>query len=289
MSVDIGYRSLLWWLISLSIIALTVASWGHSTRISPPKIAVSDTNVELTRIRIIDTTPRKLFDTLTSKYQSHNIPNLYLPGTEGNSSNNEFGDVDYQYRNNSYYVVNTKSKQIEAFERHGDVFQRRVVYRGTSSNVRGIAVNWINGDVYWTDSSYNMIFMTAGKGNTPSRHVAVISNDVDNPSGIALHVNKGLMFWLDTHRLQVASLDGRNRSTLLDNVTAPSSLSISYPGNRLYWIDWTSGSSVIVSCDLQGQRWKVITSFPNRRLFDLDVFEVSKKKEKKKRKKKEFD
>ena len=58
----------------VSISARAESSWGHSMRIFPPKIAVAETSVDFTRIRIINTTPRKLFDTLATKYQSYNIP-----------------------------------------------------------------------------------------------------------------------------------------------------------------------------------------------------------------------
>ncbi len=34
-----------------------------------------------------------------------------------------------------------------------------MVYYGTSSQVNGIAYDWISGNLYWTDAMYNMIMM----------------------------------------------------------------------------------------------------------------------------------
>lgn len=68
--------------------------------------------------------------------------------------------------------------------------QIHVVYYGTSSQVGGIAVDWVNGNLYWTDSLYNWIILAHAeeKTNTTRR---LIRTGLDKPHGIAVYPQKG--------------------------------------------------------------------------------------------------
>ncbi len=105
-------------------------------------------------------------------------------------------------------------------------------------NPEGIACDWINGLLYWTDSETKRIEVVSLK----SRHRrVVIWEDLDLPRAIALAPQEGIMFWTDwgiIPKIERAGMDGRDRMVLVErDVEWPNGLTIDYDGKRLFWVE----------------------------------------------------
>ena len=64
-----------------------------------------------------------------------------------------------------------------------------LVFTGTSSEVGGIAVDWLSNTIYWTDKTYNWISMAAGDKYEIYRHI--VATDLHLPGGICVHPMAG--------------------------------------------------------------------------------------------------
>lgn len=112
------------------------------------------------------------------------------------------------------------------------------VYTGTSENVYGLAVDWLSGTLYWTDSTYNTIFVASLDSHSVYDYLIV---DTEKPMGIAVHPVKGYLFWTDygsKPRLERARLDGTQRVTIYSaGMQQPLGMSIDTVQNLIYWVD----------------------------------------------------
>ena len=71
----------------------------------------------------------------------------------------------------------------------GNITQVQAIplYRGTSASVGGIAIDWITGNVYWSDDNYNWIMMLDNDGNSR----VLIDTALDTPGGVAVYPQRG--------------------------------------------------------------------------------------------------
>ncbi|XP_078695204.1 low-density lipoprotein receptor-related protein 2-like [Branchiostoma floridae x Branchiostoma belcheri] len=142
------------------------------------------------------------------------------------------------------------------------------ILKGTSSSVQGLAVDWLNQNLYYTDAYYNWI----GLFNTnSSNHHVVVQTGLDRPQGIAVHPSRGQIFWSDRGRepkIERATLSGQNRTVLVStNIQAPHGMVIDYVTNRLYWAD--SGLDIIGYYDLDDGTRGVYRYSPGTHFFDI--------------------
>ena len=66
----------------------------------------------------------------------------------------------------------------------------KVIYYGTSSQVNGVAVDWVNKNIYWTDSLYNWIMIAKAEEKTNMTR-RLIRTGLEKPHGIAVYPQKG--------------------------------------------------------------------------------------------------
>lgn len=135
-----------------------------------------------------------------------------------------------------------------------------------------IAVDYITRNIYFTDSDFQHLAVCSNDG----RHCkAIITENVHRPRGIALHPQKGILFWTDwgaNPMVATASMDGKfSRPLITRNIIWPNGLALDWPNDRLYWVDAKFQS--IDSCKLDGSdRRRVIEKVSNHP-YGIAVFQ----------------
>uniref|UniRef100_A0A3Q2Z7I5 EGF-like domain-containing protein n=1 Tax=Hippocampus comes TaxID=109280 RepID=A0A3Q2Z7I5_HIPCM len=138
---------------------------------------------------------------------------------------------------------------------------------------RGIAVDWVAGNLYWTDSGRDVIEVAQMSGQHCK---TLISGMIDEPYAIVVDPQRGTMYWADwgNHpKIETAAMDGTLRQTLVhENIQWPTGLAVDYFNERLYWAD--AKLSVIGSVRLDGS--DPVTAVSDlAHPFSIDVFEDS--------------
>uniref|UniRef100_A0A663N6G7 Prolow-density lipoprotein receptor-related protein 1 n=1 Tax=Athene cunicularia TaxID=194338 RepID=A0A663N6G7_ATHCN len=139
---------------------------------------------------------------------------------------------------------------------------------------RGIAIDWVAGNIYWTDSGRDVIEVAQMKGENRK---TLISGMIDEPHAIVVDPLRGTMYWSDwgNHpKIETAAMDGTLRETLVqDNIQWPTGLAVDYHNERLYWAD--AKLSVIGSIRLNGT--DPVVAIDNKKglshPFSIDIFE----------------
>uniref|UniRef100_A0AAQ5XK95 EGF-like domain-containing protein n=1 Tax=Amphiprion ocellaris TaxID=80972 RepID=A0AAQ5XK95_AMPOC len=141
---------------------------------------------------------------------------------------------------------------------------------------RGIAVDWVAGNLYWTDSGRDIIEVAQISGGRHRK--TLISGMIDEPYAIVVDPQRGKMYWADwgNHpKIETAAMDGTMRETLVEeNIQWPTGLAVDYFNERLYWAD--AKLSLICSVRLNGSDAVVAVNSLKNKLhhpFSIDVFE----------------
>ncbi|KAK3091129.1 hypothetical protein FSP39_017308 [Pinctada imbricata] len=107
-------------------------------------------------------------------------------------------------------------------------------------NVDGISVDWIHGNIYWTDNNLREIGVAMLNG---SMRTTLVKTDLDEPRGIAVDPNDGLLFcsdWGKQPKIERMSLDGDPtfRKTIVSDQTQwPNGVALDLHAKRVYWTD----------------------------------------------------
>ncbi len=87
----------------------------------------------------------------------------------------------------------------------------------------GIACDWVNNKIYWTDSDTKRIEVTSLDPDPIARRV-LFWEDIDQPRAIVVAPNDGVMFWSDwgeVPKIERASMNGdpASRRIIIDKVS----------------------------------------------------------------------
>nr|XP_008280588.1 PREDICTED: low-density lipoprotein receptor-related protein 2-like [Stegastes partitus] len=142
--------------------------------------------------------------------------------------------------------------------------------------IRGLACDWLNGNLFWTNQKTKSIYMQAADGKS---YMSVLSKNI-SPSELVLVPVESLMFWInagpgDRATLEKSWMDGSDRSSVAV-ITAQSahSLTADVAARRLYWISDFKRSIETVKMDGTG-RSSLAGLFSRRPALSLAVFESS--------------
>ncbi|RWS26912.1 prolow-density lipoprotein receptor-related protein 1-like protein, partial [Leptotrombidium deliense] len=145
--------------------------------------------------------------------------------------------IDFSFDHDYIFWVDSDDRSINRIRR--DTTHHSVIAHSVES-LEGIAVDWIADNIYWIDSSYDVIEVSRLNG---SNRYVVVSGEMDKPEYIVVDPLKGYMFWSDSGgsmtKIERASLDGSNRQLLINdsNGMSISSMAIDLAEDKLYWSD----------------------------------------------------
>ncbi|XP_023355035.1 low-density lipoprotein receptor-related protein 2 isoform X2 [Sarcophilus harrisii] len=118
---------------------------------------------------------------------------------------------------------------------------RNVITNGIGQNgVRGIAVDWVAGNLYFTNAFGTETLIEVLRINTTYRRV-LLKTTVDMPRHIVVDPKNRYLFWADygqNPKIERAFLDCTNRTVLVsEGIVTPRGLAVDHSNGYIYWVD----------------------------------------------------
>ncbi|XP_066544684.1 low-density lipoprotein receptor-related protein 2a isoform X1 [Amia ocellicauda] len=118
---------------------------------------------------------------------------------------------------------------------------RTIVSSGIGRNgIRGIAIDWVAGNLYFTNAFLTETYIEVLRLNTNFRRV-LLKTTVDMPRHIVVDPKNRYLFWADygqSPKIERSFLDGTNRTVLVSSgIITPRGLAVDYQSGYIYWVD----------------------------------------------------
>uniref|UniRef100_A0A673ATI6 LDL receptor related protein 8 n=1 Tax=Sphaeramia orbicularis TaxID=375764 RepID=A0A673ATI6_9TELE len=184
--------------------------------------------------------------------------------------------LDLDVANNRVFWCDRFHRKIYSAFIHeaGDPSQQVPLVDSSLQTPVGLALDWLQHNLYWTDSGDKSISVASVDG---TKRRVLINTDLSEPRAIALDPHHGFMYWSDwgsRAKIEKAGMNGVDRQVLVsDNIEWPNGITLDVANKRLYWVD--SKLHLISSVDLNGAHRRTHLSLAERlgHPYALAVFE----------------
>ena len=107
-----------------------------------------------------------------------------------------YNHLAYDHKHRFIYWHDAQEKSIFRQPINDSLVQRRtdtveVVFEGMSEDIGGIAMDWLSGNVYWTDNTKDMILATRWHPTRKDMYFVAVKDLLDHPTGIAVDPANG--------------------------------------------------------------------------------------------------
>uniref|UniRef100_S4RRP8 LDL receptor related protein 8 n=1 Tax=Petromyzon marinus TaxID=7757 RepID=S4RRP8_PETMA len=104
--------------------------------------------------------------------------------------------------------------------------------------VEGIAIDWVHGNLYWTDSKAKTVAVAKPDG---SRRRTLFGQGLSEPRAIAVDPLSGFVYWSDwgqPAKIEKAGMNGVSRQVIVSkDIEWPNGITLDLVNKRLYWVD----------------------------------------------------
>ncbi|KAM7316467.1 hypothetical protein ACRRTK_024198 [Alexandromys fortis] len=151
------------------------------------------------------------------------------------------------------------SNGIRRIKPDGSNFTNIVTYGIGANGIRGIAVDWVAGNLYFTNAFVYETLIEVLRINTTYRRV-LLKVSVDMPRHIVVDPKSRYLFWADygqKPKIERAFLDCTNRTVLVsEGIVTPRGLAMDHSTGYIYWVD--DSLDIVARIHLDGGESQVI-------------------------------
>ncbi|CAL8091762.1 unnamed protein product [Orchesella dallaii] len=180
--------------------------------------------------------------------------------------------VDFNLKNNCIFWSDVHHKAIMRLHLDGKS-SAEVLVSSDIVSVEGLAFDWMANNLYFTDGGGSKIEVIRTDSESASFHRRLRKRlltkpDVEKPRGIAVHPEKGYIFWTDWSTqnpgIGRSHLDGSQPKKIVTgtnelgqmNVKWPNGITVDYSRNSIYWVD--AYLDLMMTADLDGGHLRIV-------------------------------
>ncbi|KAM4749182.1 low-density lipoprotein receptor [Rhinophrynus dorsalis] len=138
----------------------------------------------------------------------------------------------------------------------------------------GIAVDWIHGNIYWTDSAFSTISVANTEG---SKRKTLFRDGLAKPRDIVVDPSQGFMYWTDwglPAKIEKGGLNGIDRYPLVtEDIEWPNGITLDSVNHQLYWVDSKLHSLSCIDVTGENRRTVIADEQHLAHPFGLTIFE----------------